>query len=232
MTFDKVPLSIVIPVLNEGARLTACLETLARLRDEGAQVIVCDGGSTDDTVARGRGAGVPVVSSGRGRARQMNAGARQADGNLLVFLHADTIVGPPACKRLLELAATPGEVWGRFDVRLSGDGLAFRVIEFMMNVRSRYTGIATGDQLMFVSRALFHQVGGFEEVALMEDIRLCAALRRRVHPICPRETVLTSSRKWREEGVVRTVLLMWRLRLAHFLGADPASLARRYYGRS
>ncbi len=221
-------LSVVIPTLEEAAGITGCIESVAPLRDAGAEIIVCDGGSADGTAAMAAAAGARVLCAPAGRASQMNAGARAAAGTLLAFLHADTRPSPRACARLLALAGEDVPLWGRFDARLSGPGLAFRIIETFMNVRSRLTGIATGDQLLFVSAALFHRAGGFPEIPLMEDVALSARLKRLARPRCCRERVVTSSRRWRRDGVLRTVLLMWRLRLAYALGTDPQRLARRY----
>lgn len=221
-------LSIVIPALNEGARIAQCLNTLAPLRKLGAQIIVCDGYSTDDTAEIAHRHGAQLVCCARGRARQMNAGAAASSARMLAFLHADTRVDDRICERLWALANGSSQVWGRFDVRLSGPGIAFRVIETCMNARSRLTGIATGDQLIFCSTALFHEVGGFAEIDLMEDVQLSTSLRRVRRPVCCAERVHTSSRKWRSNGIMRTVFLMWRLRLAYALGADPSRLAKIY----
>ena len=223
------PLTVVIPTLDEAACIEACIGSIRRLLDAGAEVVVSDGGSADDTAARAAAAGPRVLVGPAGRSRQLNAGAARGAAPLLAFLHADCRPEPPACERLLALAAARRAAWGRFDVRLDGPGPALRTIETAMNLRSRLTGIATGDQLMFVSRELFDAVGGFPPIALMEDITLSARLKARAAPLCARERVVASSRKWRREGVVRTTLLMWRLRAAYALGADPDELARRYY---
>lgn len=220
---------MVIPALDEAARIEACIACLAPLRTEGVEVVVSDGGSSDDTRERAVAAGARVVASPRGRARQQNAGAEAVAGDLLWFVHADCRPSPGACAMVAAAAATGEPVWGRFDVTLSGPGAMLRIIEVAMNARSRFTGIATGDQCLFVSRGLFRRAGGFPDIALMEDIALSRTLRRIARPRCERARVVTSSRKWREEGVWRTVALMWRLRLAYALGADPAGLARRYY---
>ena len=222
-------LSVIIPALDEAAGIEDCLHALAPLVEAGAEVIVCDGGSRDDTRARAAAAGARVLEAPRGRARQMNAGAAMARGPWLAFLHADNRVDEAVNARLLQCAGTPRPAWGRFDVRLAGPGPFLRVIEWSMNWRSRLTGIATGDQLMVVHRDLFRSVGGFPDIPLMEDVALSSALRRHTRPRCFRERVTTSARRWQREGVLRTVLLMWRLRLGFALGADPRDLARRYY---
>jgi len=169
-----------------------------------------------------------VVESPRGRALQMNAGAERAQGDLLVFLHADTVLTWESLRVLVRRLSGSGKSWGRFDLRLSGAGASFRLIERLIRLRSRLTGIATGDQTIFVRRDLFESVGGFPAIPLMEDIALCKALKRMGAPLCLRETVLTSSRRWEEKGILRTTLLMWRLRIAFALGADPERLSRSY----
>jgi rSAM/selenodomain-associated transferase 2 len=219
-------LSVVIPVLNESAGIHAALQALAPLVARGAQVVVADGGSTDDTVALAKA--VQVVQTARGRALQMNAGAQQASGDLLLFLHADTKL-PPDADRLIEQALASGpQVWGRFDVCIEGKPRMLRVIAAFMNRRSRWTGIATGDQALFMTRAAFDAVGGFPAQPLMEDIEMSKRLRKLSRPACLRARVVTSGRRWETRGVWRTVLLMWRLRLAYWRGAAPERLAKLY----
>lgn len=226
--FPMPQISIIVPVLNEAAVIRATLTALQPLRTAGHELIVVDGGSTDGTAALAGPLADRVVTAPRGRARQMNAGARKARGEVLWFLHADTL--PPAGAERLILAGLEanGRVWGRFDVRLSGRHPLLRVVERLMNWRSRLTGIATGDQGVFVSHAAFLMVGGFPEIPLMEDIALSRRLKRLGPPLCLKARVVTSSRRWETHGIVSTILLMWRLRLAYALGADPAHLARRY----
>ena len=218
-----------MPVLNEAAGIDAALQALAPVVARGAQAVVVDGGSTDDTVARAqRHTGVTVLASVRGRARQMNAGACHAAGSgALLFLHADTLL-PPDADRLIQQALASGRVWGRFDVRIKGRPWMLRVVAAAMNARSRLTGIATGDQAMFMSRGAFERVGGFPDQPLMEDIELSKRLRRLGAPACLRAPVSTSGRRWEQRGVWRTIALMWRLRWAYWRGADPAELAERY----
>ena len=220
-------LSIIIPALNEAGGIAEVLRALAPLRGRGAEVIVADGGSDDAT----RGIAAPladrIVDAPRGRALQMNAGAAAASGDTLLFLHADTSL-PEDADRRIEAAFAGGAVWGRFDVRIDGAHPMLRVIASMMNLRSRLTGIATGDQAMFMRRSAFDAVGGFPAQALMEDIAMSSALRRIAHPACLRERVRTSGRRWETNGLWRTVFLMWSLRLRYFFGADPARLARIY----
>lgn len=222
-------LSIIIPALNEAAQLGACLSSLQPLRQAGHEVIVADGGSRDDTVALASPlADHVIVCSGANRALQMNRGAERASGGLYVFLHADTLLPANAEALLMKIIQDSNSAWGRFDVRLSGRGPALRVIEWFMNVRSRLTGIATGDQAIFVTKDLFKAAGGFPDIAIMEDITLSGELKKRAAPLCLKEKVTTSSRRWEQYGIVHTVLRMWLLRARYYLGADPDSLARRY----
>ena len=214
----RLRLSVVVPVLNEAAGIRAALEALAPLRARGHEVIVVDGGSSDSTADIAAGLCDRVLSAPRGRAAQMNAGARAANGDMLLFLHADTRL--PA-----DFTIPDSAVWGRFDVRIDGRHPLLKVVACAMNLRSRLTGIATGDQAMFVRRAVFP---GFPEIPLMEDVALSKVLKQRGRPTCLHEKVTTSGRRWEERGVLRTILLMWRLRLLYFLGARPEDLARRY----
>jgi rSAM/selenodomain-associated transferase 2 len=224
-------LSIIMPVLDEGEGIAASLDVLAELRRQGVEVIVVDGGSRDATVQRARLRADHVIRAPRGRAAQMNAGAALATGDVLLFLHADTRLPPEAERLVLEGLARSGRDWGRFDVAIEGRHPVLRLVGFMMNLRSRTTGIATGDQAIFVKREAFRAVGGFPEIPLMEDIALSRRLKRTSRPLCIRACAITSGRRWETRGVFRTILLMWRLRLAYYLGADPAKLARRYgYG--
>jgi rSAM/selenodomain-associated transferase 2 len=221
-------LSVIIPTLNEATALPLLLDDLRPLRSAGHEVVLVDGGSTDGTPTLAGYAVDRVITSKPGRARQMNQGASQANGTLLWFLHADTRVPPGAIEALMA-AWRNGRRWGRFNVRLSGTDWRFRVIETLMNLRSCITGIATGDQGLFVEHSLFEQAGRFPEIALMEDIALSKRLKAWQRPACVRQPPLhTSSRRWENRGVWRTVLLMWRLRLAYALGVDPNDLARRY----
>jgi rSAM/selenodomain-associated transferase 2 len=219
-------LSIIIPVLNEAAGIAPLLLRLAPLREQGAQLVVVDGGSSDDTAALAAPHADLVIAAQRGRASQMHAGALAASGDALLFLHADTLL-PPGADALIE-AALRSHAWGRFDVALDGAHPMFRVIAAMMNLRSRLTAIATGDQAIFMQRAFYLQAGGFPQLALMEDIAFCQRARQLARPACLRQRVLTSARRWEKNGIWRTIFLMWRLRLAYFLGADPERLARQY----
>ncbi len=221
-------LAIVVPVLDEAENLPRLLAALAPLRERGAEIVVADGGSRDGSPALAAEAGARVVAAPRGRARQMNAGAAQATGDVLLFLHADTLL-PPAADRLVHDALADGRhVWGRFDVSIEGRPPMLRVVAWMMNRRSRLTGIATGDQAMFVSRAAFEAVGGFPDLPLMEDIELSRRLKARSAPACLRARVRTSGRRWERHGVWRTIFLMWRLRWAWWRGTPAETLAARY----
>lgn len=221
-------LSIIVPVLNEAATIVAALEALAPLRANGCEIIVVDGGSADDTSALARPLANFVISSARGRAAQMNAGGALARGDVLLFLHADTRLPGDADRLVQEGIAKSHRAWGRFNVAIEGAHPLLPVIATAMNIRSRLTGIATGDQAMFVTREAFDAAGGFPEIALMEDITLARSLKRVSRPLCVSARVTTSGRRWEKRGVLRTVLLMWRLRLAYFFGAKPDDLARRY----
>ena len=216
-------LSIVIPVLNEAERIGASLAALAPLRRRGHEVIVADGGSADATRELAAPLCERVVSSPRGRGAQMNAGARFATGDALLFLHADSAL-PSEADRLV-FASLQRRRWGRFDVEIEGRHPLLKVVGWTMNLRSRLTGIATGDQAIFVRRADF---AGFPEIALMEDIAFSRRMKRRGAPACLRSRVRTSGRRWESRGVLRTIVLMWRLRLLYFLGARPERLARLY----
>jgi rSAM/selenodomain-associated transferase 2 len=220
-------LSIIMPVLDEAAEIEAALAALAPFRARGVEVIVVDGGSGDDTLALARPLADRVVMAAHGRAAPLNAGATVAKGDVLLFLHADTQLPDGADRLVLDALTRSGRAWGRFDVRIDG-GCVFALISAFMNTRSRLTGIATGDQAMFVSRAAFDSVGGFPPIALMEDVALSAKLKRVGRPLCLAARVTTSGRRWHRQGVLRTILLMWKLRLAYFFGADPVRLARAY----
>jgi len=217
-------LSVVVPALNEAARISACLAALAPLRARGHEVIVVDGGSEDGTPRLAADAADKVLQAPRGRALQMNAGARAAAGEALLFLHSDTQLPLRADELIVEALRT--HLWGRFDVDIEGRHPLLPLIARAMNLRSRLTGIATGDQAIFVRRAAFR---GFPEIALMEDVAFSKAMKREGPPACLRNRARTSGRRWENRGVLRTVLLMWRLRLAYVLGVHPDELARRYY---
>jgi rSAM/selenodomain-associated transferase 2 len=221
-------LSIILPVLNEAPTLRARLEAL-RAQTDNAEIIVVDGGSEDASFAAAIGCADQVLCAQRGRGAQLDAGARAASGELLLFLHADTRLPVDAVATILN-ALAQGAHWGRFDVRIEGRSWLLPVVARLMNGRSRLTGIATGDQAMFMTRNAYEQAGGFAPLPLMEDIDLSARLKRLGRPACLRARVVTSGRRWDENGALRTIILMWRLRLLFWLGI-PAQELVRLYGR-
>jgi rSAM/selenodomain-associated transferase 2 len=220
-------LCIVMPVLDEAQALAPRLLALQGLRQRGAHLVVVDGGSRDDTLAIARAHADLALLAPRGRASQMNAGAAACPAGVLLFLHADTAL-PDNADALVRHATLGPLGWGRFDVQIASDRWLLKMVGFMMNWRSRLSGIATGDQALFVQHELFRKVGGFPDLPLMEDIAMAKALKRHGPPACLTERVLTSARRWERHGAWRTIVLMWRLRAAYFLGADPKKLAIRY----
>lgn len=222
---SDLSVSIIVPALNEAGRIGDCLSSLRALGE--CEIVVVDGGSRDDTWEESARVADRVIESPLGRALQMNAGAAASSGSVLWFVHADT-VPPPESLALIRAALEDGSPWGRFDVRLDGRHPAFRVIERFINWRSALTGIATGDQAIFMTRQAFDAVGGYPEIALMEDVAISKALKSLHDPSRIHEPVISSSRRWESRGILRTTLLMWRLRYAYWRGADPARLARLY----
>lgn len=220
-------ISVVIPALNEEKNLRPTVAALALL--DPAEIIVVDGGSTDRTREISEALGIPVIPSQRGRGRQMNHGARQATGDVLLFLHADTQLPESAFEDIRSALGEPGCVGGRFDVELAGDHWMLKIIGAMISYRSRITKVATGDQAIFVQRAVFEAIGGFPDLPLMEDIAFCRALKRMGQVACLRSRVRTSARRWEREGVWRTILRMWTLKLLYLAGVSPIRL-KRYYG--
>jgi rSAM/selenodomain-associated transferase 2 len=221
-------LSIIVPCLNEGETLTDALGALQPLRERGAEIIVVDGGSRDTSAARARRWADQVISAPRGRALQMNAGASAARRGILLFLHADCMLPDAADRLIVDGLNRERKGWGRFDVTLIGRHPLLGAVAAVMNARSRLTGIATGDQAIFVTRSLFEAAGRFPEIALMEDIALSKRLKRFSAPLCLRHRVRASGRRWERHGMLRTIFLMARLRLAYALGADPDRLAPLY----
>ncbi len=222
-------ISVIIPTRNEAECITGTLLGLQSLRKQSAEIIVVDGGSKDETIVLAQPLADLVICEGQGRAQQMNAGARRATGDILLFLHADTKLPENALELITNGITGKPKGWGRFDVRLSGNHFLLRMVEFLMNWRSRLSSIATGDQGIFVRRDLFETIGGFPLIPLMEDIALSRALKRQGPPLCLRQQVITSSRRWEQHGILRTIMLMWRLRLAYAMGVDPHQLARIYH---
>jgi rSAM/selenodomain-associated transferase 2 len=218
-------ISVIIPVLNEETAIRKMLPEIQWIRESGSELIVVDGGSADDSVSLAEKYSDAVIVSTKGRAAQMNAGAKIATGDILLFLHIDTVLSPDSLNHILtSINCVKGKnniqgkrAWGRFDVRLSGSHFMFRIIEAMMNWRSRITGIATGDQAIFITKELFEH-------------EISRRLKKICKPVCIQERVIASSRRWEVSGIYRTVFLMWRLRLSYWLGVDPVRLVKEYYG--
>ena len=217
-------ISVVIPVLNDAAQLRCLIDDL---RDAEVEIVVVDGGSDDDSVSVAKDAG-RVVSAPRGRGIQMATGAGAASGEWLWFVHADTRLSQRVVAALVDRLDKP--LWGFFSVRLDGESWPYRMIERTMSWRAAASGIATGDQGIFAHRELLDAVGGVPRQPLLEDVELCRRLRRLAKPIVLREPLLTSSRRWKRDGIARTILVMWWLRFRYFAGTDPTSLAKEYYG--
>ena len=223
-------ISFIVPALNEADQISSALSALAPLRAAGHEIVVVDGGSGDGTAVLAEPLADRVVGAPRGRASQMNVGAAFASGDVLLFLHADSRAGADTVAAIAALADAPAR-WGFFRVRLRGRSRWLGVVARCMGWRSRLTGVATGDQGLFVPRALFAAVGGYPAQPLMEDVEICRRLRRRAAPLAHRAVIESSGRRWDRDGALATILLMWRLRLRYFLGADPAALHEAYYGR-
>lgn len=219
-------ISVIIPCYNEAERLPSLLEAL-RAGQSRLQIIVVDGGSSDNTAALAEDLADAVVVSARGRAVQMNAGAAMAEGDVLWFVHGDTEFCAPIDQYLSEIDAASS--WGFCRLRLSGRQWYFRMIAAMINLRSGVQAIGTGDQALFVRRKLFDEIGGYAQIPLMEDVALCKTLKKVAKPLKLQLGLITSSRRWEQQGVIKTVLLMWQLRLLYFIGVSPETLVKRYY---
>jgi len=219
-------ISIIIPTYNEEVGIITFLTKLQALRPQ-CELILVDGGSDDDTVLLAEGLVDDVLNSDKGRALQMNVGAAMATSPILLFLHADTYL-PKETVEQIKQAIIKGFRWGRFDIKLTGKSIILTIIAWMMNQRSRLTSIATGDQALFVERDLFEQLDGFAEIPLMEDIELSSRLKKYGKPYCVKNKVVSSGRRWLSFGVVKTILLMWWLRLCYFFGVNPADLEQLY----
>lgn len=222
----KPTVAVIVPLLNEQRILPQMIKQLQQLGAD--ELIVVDGGSSDGTLELLQQSGLRWISSEAGRARQMNAGAAQCKSDILLFVHADTVMNSTHVSAIKEALLSPEYIGGRFDVSLSGSHSAFALIGLMMNLRSRLSRISTGDQCQFVRRALFEKIGGFAELALMEDVALSRALKREGKIACLRQKVVTSSRRWEQYGIIRTVLLMWKFRLLFWLGWPADQLALIY----
>ncbi|MFT0548729.1 TIGR04283 family arsenosugar biosynthesis glycosyltransferase [Allopusillimonas ginsengisoli] len=225
---SRMQLTVVIPVLNEASNLARLRQQIHTLVNAGCEVVVADGGSNDASLALATEPGVYWLSATRGRASQMNAGAALASREVILFLHADTQLPDTAIADIASAVAGPAACWGRFDVVIAGRSRLLPVIAAMMNLRSRISGIATGDQAVFVRRDVFAQLGGFPQQDLMEDIELSWRLRKHSRPVNLRTKVVTSGRRWDDNGACKTILLMWHLRLLYSLGTPAAELAKRY----
>lgn len=226
--FKIMNVSIIIPTLNEEIAITHLLQQLQSCRELAHEVIVVDGGSKDQTVSVAESFADKVIQSEPGRALQMNKGAAQASGDVYWFVHADTVLPDAALVIIQAHLKDKKNAWGRFNIKLSGSHFMFRIIERMMNLRSCISGIATGDQGIFVKRTIFEQVGGYAVLPLMEDIELSKKLKKISPSVCVKNVIITSSRRWEEKGILRTVLLMWRLRFLYWLGVSADKLARQY----
>ncbi|SJM89969.1 Glycosyl transferase family 2 [Crenothrix polyspora] len=219
--------SIIIPTLNEAKNIRACLLALQPLRNQ-CEIIIADGGSTDTTRIRALPLVDKIILSPCGRAKQMNRGAMQATGDILIFLHADTYLPDNALITLEQQLAQSNTHWGRFDIRLDSQNIMLKIVAQLISWRSRCTGIATGDQAIFVARTTFFDIGGYPEIDLMEDIALCRMLKKISSPLCLTAKVSSSARRWEQFGITKTILLMWWLRLRYYLGAEPSELAKLY----
>jgi rSAM/selenodomain-associated transferase 2 len=219
-------ISVVVPMLNEERTIAATLLALTQLKPH--ELILVDGGSSDGTPTICRQFNVEVLTAPRGRAAQMNYGARRATGNVLLFLHADTRLPPTAFDDIRDALGDPRFVGGRFDIQLDGDHWMLRVIGAMISLRSRLSKVGTGDQGIFVRREVFQRMGGFPEIPLMEDIALCRALKRLGEVACLRSKVITSARRWESDGVWRTIFRMWMLKSLYLMGVSPVRLKKFY----
>ena len=224
----KQQLSVIIPALNEAGCIRELCAALQPLRSRGHEVILVDGGSDDQTLALGKPLVDIMLSSARGRALQMRAGAAAANGTILWFLHADAGVPDNPDQLILEALEYGCKDWGRFDVSLSDRHIVLRSVAYLMNLRSCISAIATGDQGIFVRRSLYEQVGGIPSLPLMEDIALSRALKKHGRPACIRPRLVTSARRWQQHGITRTILIMWGLRFAYFVGISPDYLVKHY----
>jgi rSAM/selenodomain-associated transferase 2 len=222
-------LSFVIPVLNEESIIASLLGSLQTYRLRGAEIVLVDGGSSDKTIAMAQPWVDKLVTSKAGRARQMNSGAKVVTRKYLCFLHADTQLPDNAGERLLAFMASDC-CWGRFDIRLSGSRWMFVVISTLINWRSRLSGIATGDQAIFMTYQAFAAVDGFPTIPLMEDVAISRKLKLLGQPYFIDSPVTTSSRRWEKNGICKTILLMWKLRWQYYRGVSPEKLYDQYYG--
>ena len=214
-------------MLNEAAAIASTLVALRRGAPD-AEIVVVDGGSIDASVAQARPLCDALIVASRGRARQMNAGARASHGDAIAFVHADTIVPPTFAADIASALSDSAAVGGRFDVELDDRAIPYRIIGAMISLRSRLSRTGTGDQAIFVRRAIFDRLGGFPELELCEDLEFSRRMKRAGRVACLRARVTTSARRWNRDGVVRTVVRMWLIRAMYLLGVPPARLKRMY----
>ena len=222
-------ISIIIPTFNESHSIKNTLNSLMPLVQEGHELIIVDGGSNDDTVSICKHYTDNVFIAPKGRSSQMNSGAKKASKDTLVFLHADTILPTHAGSLITNALSQSNNKWGHFQVRFNGSRPILRVIEFLMNTRSCITGIVTGDQTIFIRKTLFEKINGYRDIPLMEDIEISKSLKKYSKPICMKTSVLTSSRRWETNGYIKTIVLMWKLRLFYFFGVPADKLVKLYY---
>jgi rSAM/selenodomain-associated transferase 2 len=220
-------LSVIVPMLNEAGAIGATLAAI-RVGAPDAEIVVVDGGSADGSVEIARPRCEVVIIGERGRAQQMNAGAARSSGEAMVFVHADTIV-PESFARDIETAlADPSVVGGRFDIRLDDDHPLCVLIGALISLRSRISRTATGDQAIFVRRTTFDALGGFPDLPICEDLDFARRLKRAGRVACLRTKVITSARRWRRGGILRTSIRMWTIRLLYLAGVSPSRLSRMY----
>ncbi len=224
-------ISIIIPVLDEEEHISSALESIERLNGE-KEIILVDGGSIDNTVDIVKKKGVILLSSQKGRGHQMNRGAEIANGETLLFLHADTKLPDNAFLEIERIIKGSENIGGRFNVKFDDDRFIFKLIAFLMNWRSKLTGIFTGDHAIFIRKDIFKDIGGFLEIPLMEDIAFSKKMKRGGRVVCLEDNVITSARKWKEEGIIKTILMMWFLRFLYFFKISPKFLSKIYYRKS
>ena len=221
-------LSIVIPVLNEEKFLTRNQEMFTCLLKDGHEILVVDGGSQDNSLKTAYELGCRVFSTRASRGHQLHYGAERSKHELLLFLHADTLLPLNAAQAIVQTLSKPNQHWGRFNIRFSNSRLVFRIIAWLMNKRSCLTSIVTGDHAMFIRRECYFNCGGYSDIPIMEDVEFCSRLKKNKAPACLSDEVITSSRRWEQKGICCTVLMMWKLRLMFFFGVSPEKLVKLY----
>ena len=221
--------SIIVPVLNEEVFLTRYLNVFRRFLNDGHEIIIIDGGSSDNSARLTQELGCKVLISKPSRGLQQHVGALQSENEILLFLHADTNLPNDAFSLIHQALKSSNKSWGRFDVSFSNSSLIYKIIAWMMNKRSCLTGIVTGDHIIFTTRSSYFKSGGFADIPIMEDIDISKRLKLISKPICLKHKVVTSSRKWEQQGVSKTIIKMWCLRTLFFFGVSSKRLARLYY---